>query len=61
MKHADSRPRIHIRPLRDGNAAEWATHPTGRYTFAPSRGAAFDAALAAVGHGAAVVIWEPVA
>lgn len=56
----DLRPRIHIEPNRDGKSCVWKRHPTARGEFAESPGAALDAALASIGHEAAVIIWGAV-
>lgn len=61
--YADGRPRIQIRRARDGGA-NWQIGigpRAGQHQFAPSPGAALDAAIAEIGYGTdAVVIFGAV-
>jgi hypothetical protein len=54
---ADARPRVYLRPTTAG--VDWSLGPGGLRRTAPSRGAAFEAAIEEVGGSAAVVFWEP--
>ena len=54
----DARPRVHITPNRDGRTFTWSRHPAAKGRFAGSPGQALDAALAEIGGGPAVIIWE---
>lgn len=54
----DARTRIHIDAHRDGMTASWKRHPAGKGEFAPSPGAAFEAAIADIGDAPAVIIWS---
>lgn len=55
----DARPRVFIEPNRDGVSCVWKSHPAARGEFAATPGAALDAALATIGHEAAVIIFGP--
>lgn len=55
--HQDSRARIHIDANRDGVTAQWKRHPAAKGQFAPTPGAALDAAIAELDGAPAVVIW----
>ena len=55
--NCDARPRIHIEANRDGSAG-WQHHPAGKGMYAPSPGAAFEAAIADIGDASAVIIWS---
>ncbi len=55
--NCDARPRIHIDAHRDGSAG-WKSHPAGKGQYAPTPGAAFEAAIAEIGDAPAVVIWS---
>jgi hypothetical protein len=56
MGSADARPRIHIWPTRVG--AYWALSPNGHRTSELSAGEALEAALDAIDHRSAVIIYE---
>lgn len=56
MGGADARPRIYLWPMRGG--AYWALHPTGARHSKLSVGEALEAALDAVDHQSAVIIYE---
>lgn len=56
LGHCDRRPRIHIWPARDG--ASFSFGPTGRRISAASIEEAFGAAMHAVEHKPAVIIFE---
>lgn len=57
LDQMDARPRIHIDANRDGSAG-WKNHPAGKGRYAPTPGAAFEAALAEIGGRDAVVIFQ---
>lgn len=59
MKHADSRPRIHI--WKVGEAAAWSVGPNGHRSRGETPGAALDQELACLSRprGGVVIIVEP--
>lgn len=62
MKHADSRPRVHIWPRRDADAVQWSLGPCATPHAANDAGDALNSALATLDKrtaGGVVVIVEP--
>lgn len=58
LQNADDRPRIYLSPCTPAPYASWRLAPGAVPRLGDTPGAALDAALAYVGPGPAVIIWE---